>query len=134
MMVETAASLAGPWLLKLVIDNAVGRHAAPEWVVGVLGPAVVAHLPARAAAAAVGMVLLAVLLVHRQLLHQERGAVGRQCGRECPGRGRDRIYRFIAEASHGLFVQNERFQDMVIIERLFLGLDVKSRDFRQSAE
>ena len=36
----------------------------------------------------------------------------------CPGPGRDRICRFIDVARHRLFVQNERFQDMVIIERL----------------
>jgi phosphatidylserine/phosphatidylglycerophosphate/cardiolipin synthase-like enzyme len=36
----------------------------------------------------------------------------------CPGPGRDRICRFIDEARHRLFVQNERFQDMAIIERL----------------
>jgi len=36
----------------------------------------------------------------------------------CPGPGRDRICRFIDEARHRPFVQNERFQDMVIIERL----------------
>jgi cardiolipin synthase len=36
----------------------------------------------------------------------------------CPGPGRDRICRFIDQASHRLFVQNERFQDMVIIECL----------------
>jgi cardiolipin synthase len=36
----------------------------------------------------------------------------------CPGPGRDRICRFIDAARHRLFVQNERFQDMVIIERL----------------
>jgi cardiolipin synthase len=35
----------------------------------------------------------------------------------CPGPGRDRICQFIDEARHRLFVQNERFQDMVIIER-----------------
>lgn len=35
----------------------------------------------------------------------------------CPGAGRDRLCRFIDEARHRLFVQNERFQDMVIIER-----------------
>jgi phosphatidylserine/phosphatidylglycerophosphate/cardiolipin synthase-like enzyme len=33
----------------------------------------------------------------------------------CPGPGRDRICRFIDEARHRLFVQNEHFQDMVII-------------------
>ncbi len=36
----------------------------------------------------------------------------------CPGFGRDRVCHFIDEARHRLFVQNERFQDMVIIERL----------------
>src|SRR6266851_1192472 len=35
----------------------------------------------------------------------------------CPG-GRDRICRFIEEARHTLFVQNERYQDVVIIECL----------------
>lgn len=36
----------------------------------------------------------------------------------CPGCGRDRICRFIDSAKRKLFVQNERFQDAVIIERL----------------
>jgi cardiolipin synthase A/B len=36
----------------------------------------------------------------------------------CPGPGRDRICDFIDEAKHKLFVQNERYQDAVIIERL----------------
>jgi len=35
----------------------------------------------------------------------------------CPG-GRERIARFIDDARHTLFVQNERYQDAVIIERL----------------
>jgi len=35
----------------------------------------------------------------------------------CPG-GRDRISRFIDEARHTLFVQNERYQDPIIIERM----------------
>lgn len=36
----------------------------------------------------------------------------------CNGNGRDRIARFIDDAKHTLFVQNERYQDAVIIERL----------------
>jgi phosphatidylserine/phosphatidylglycerophosphate/cardiolipin synthase-like enzyme len=36
----------------------------------------------------------------------------------CPGAGRDRICRVVDAARHRLFVQNERFQDMVIIEHL----------------
>jgi len=35
----------------------------------------------------------------------------------CPG-GRDRIAAFIDEAKHSLFVQNERFQDALIVEHL----------------
>jgi len=36
----------------------------------------------------------------------------------CNENGRERIARFIDDAKHTLFVQNERFQDAVIIERL----------------
>lgn len=36
----------------------------------------------------------------------------------CTGDARDRIARFIDEAKHSLWVQNERYQDPVIIERL----------------
>ena len=36
----------------------------------------------------------------------------------CSGHGRDRIAKFIDRANHSLFVQNERYQDAVIIERL----------------
>src|SRR5580765_1262599 len=36
----------------------------------------------------------------------------------CPGHGRDRICRLIDATSHKLVVQNERLQDMVIIEHL----------------
>jgi len=36
----------------------------------------------------------------------------------CSGNGRERIAHFIDEAKHTLFVQNERYQDPVIIERL----------------
>ena len=36
----------------------------------------------------------------------------------CTGNGRDKIAHFIDSAKHTLFVQNERYQDSVIIERL----------------
>jgi phosphatidylserine/phosphatidylglycerophosphate/cardiolipin synthase-like enzyme len=36
----------------------------------------------------------------------------------CPTNGRERIARFIDAAQHTLFIQNERYQDTVIIERL----------------
>ena len=36
----------------------------------------------------------------------------------CPDNGRERIAHFIDQAAHTLFLQNERYQDTVIIERL----------------
>jgi phosphatidylserine/phosphatidylglycerophosphate/cardiolipin synthase-like enzyme len=36
----------------------------------------------------------------------------------CSINGRDRIARFIDDAKHSLFIQNERYQDLVIIERI----------------
>ncbi|MEI6783320.1 MAG: phospholipase D-like domain-containing protein [Verrucomicrobiota bacterium] len=36
----------------------------------------------------------------------------------CPNDGRERVAQFIDKAKHTLFVQNERYQDAVIIERL----------------
>ena len=36
----------------------------------------------------------------------------------CSNNGRTRIAKFIDDAKHSLFIQNERFQDLVIIERL----------------
>ena len=32
MLVETAMSLAAPWPLKIVLDNALGHHPLPEWL------------------------------------------------------------------------------------------------------
>jgi subfamily B ATP-binding cassette protein MsbA len=32
MLVETAMSMAGPWPLKVVIDNVLGTHPLPEWL------------------------------------------------------------------------------------------------------
>jgi cardiolipin synthase A/B len=36
----------------------------------------------------------------------------------CPANGRDRIAQFIDDTRHTLFVQNQRYQDAVIVERL----------------
>ena len=32
MLVEIAASLAAPWPLKLVLDDALGKHNLPHWL------------------------------------------------------------------------------------------------------
>jgi cardiolipin synthase len=36
----------------------------------------------------------------------------------CPGRGREQIAQFIDSAKHSLYVQNERYQDAMIVEHL----------------
>ena len=38
MLMETAASLAGPWPLKIIIDNVVGHHQLPPWLDHLLRP------------------------------------------------------------------------------------------------
>lgn len=61
MIVETAMSLAGPWPLKVVLDSVVGHHPLPEWITRLLGPGISDHKMGLAAAAALGLVLIAVL-------------------------------------------------------------------------
>ena len=61
LLIETAMSLAGPWPLKIVLDNAVGRHPLPEWIVLLLGPRIAGDKVAIAAAAAAGLVIIGVL-------------------------------------------------------------------------
>jgi cardiolipin synthase len=36
----------------------------------------------------------------------------------CPGTGRDHIAQFIDSAEHSLYVQNERYQDVIIVEHI----------------
>ena len=61
ILVQIAMSLAMPWPLKIVFDNVVGNHPAPQWIAWLLpmlgGPSK-AHI---AAAAAVVTVLIAVV-------------------------------------------------------------------------
>ena len=50
----------------------------------------------------------------------------------CNYNGRDRIAEFIARTTDTLFVQNERYQDAVIIERLFVFLGDPTREVRRA--
>ncbi len=43
MLVETAMSLAGPWPLKVILDNAVGSRPTPEWLARLLCPALLGN-------------------------------------------------------------------------------------------
>jgi len=61
MLVEAATGLAGPWPLKIVIDNAIGHEPLPPAVLRLLGPDLAANGITLAAVAAVSLVLLAAL-------------------------------------------------------------------------
>jgi ABC-type multidrug transport system fused ATPase/permease subunit len=61
MLVETMAGLAGPWPLKIVIDDVVGHQTLPVWAARLLGPSLAADGRALAAMAAASLVLIAGL-------------------------------------------------------------------------
>jgi subfamily B ATP-binding cassette protein MsbA len=37
MLVETSAGLAGPWPLKVILDNVIGHHPSPTWIASLVG-------------------------------------------------------------------------------------------------
>jgi ABC-type multidrug transport system fused ATPase/permease subunit len=62
MIVQTVMSIAGPWPLKIVLDNVVGSHKAPAWLDGFLGHALGGHSKMQIAfAAAAALVVFAAL-------------------------------------------------------------------------
>src|SRR5271156_779328 len=62
MLVETAMSLAGPWPLKIIIDNVIGSHKLPPAVEEVVKPLLTHNDKLQVAAlAAVIFVLIALL-------------------------------------------------------------------------
>jgi ABC-type multidrug transport system fused ATPase/permease subunit len=61
MLLETLASLATPWPLKIVIDYAVGHRRMPTWVAAAVGPAIASNAAALAVAAAAVLVVFAIV-------------------------------------------------------------------------
>jgi ABC-type multidrug transport system fused ATPase/permease subunit len=61
MLLQTAAILATPWPLKVVLDNAVGSHPLPGWIARVLGPTLSANRTGIVIAAALSVVLIAAI-------------------------------------------------------------------------
>ena len=62
MLVETAMSLAGPWPLKIIIDNVIGSHPLPHKLDQMIGPMLVHNNRLLVAAlAAAAFVLIALL-------------------------------------------------------------------------
>ena len=61
MLLETAMSLLGPWPLKIIIDNVIGHHALPYWLSWINDLPLGKDKMAIAAAAAIGLVLIALI-------------------------------------------------------------------------
>jgi ABC-type multidrug transport system fused ATPase/permease subunit len=61
MLVETAMSLAAPWPLKVILDNVVGTHKAPEWLAPFRSSLMGGHKMELAVVAGIATVLIAVL-------------------------------------------------------------------------
>jgi ABC-type multidrug transport system fused ATPase/permease subunit len=61
MLIETAMSLAGPWPLKVILDNVVAHKALPGWIEHLLGPASGHANLQLAAAAALAFVAVAAI-------------------------------------------------------------------------
>jgi len=62
MLVQTAMSVAGPWPLKIILDNVVGSHKLAPWLDDLLRPMLSGSSKMQiAAAAAIAAVLIAVL-------------------------------------------------------------------------
>jgi ABC-type multidrug transport system fused ATPase/permease subunit len=62
MLVQTAMSVAGPWPLKIILDNVVGSHKLAPWLDNILRPILSGGSKMQiAAAAAIAAVVIAVL-------------------------------------------------------------------------
>ena len=62
MLVETAMSVAGPWPLKIILDNVVGSHRLPSWLDDLLRPILSGNSKMQiAVAAALAVVIIAAI-------------------------------------------------------------------------
>jgi ABC-type multidrug transport system fused ATPase/permease subunit len=61
MLIETAMSIAAPWPLKIIIDNVVGKHQLPEFLVWLRDFSLGEQTLALAGVAAIGVVLIALI-------------------------------------------------------------------------
>ena len=61
MLIETAMSIAAPWPLKIILDNVVGKHKLPEYLVWLRDFSFGENTLALAGVAAIGSVLIALV-------------------------------------------------------------------------
>ncbi len=61
MLIETAMSIAAPWPLKIILDNVVGKHKLPEYLVWLRDFSFGENTLALAGVAAIGSVLIAII-------------------------------------------------------------------------
>src|SRR4029077_10824217 len=62
MVVQTLMSVAGPWPLKIILDNVVGSHKLSPWLADLLGPVLGGGNKMQIAVAASMAVLLIALV------------------------------------------------------------------------
>jgi ABC-type multidrug transport system fused ATPase/permease subunit len=62
MLVETAATLATPWSLKIILDSVIGKHPLPNWLARAIAPWMANGGPMRVAElAAIALVVIAII-------------------------------------------------------------------------
>jgi ABC-type multidrug transport system fused ATPase/permease subunit len=61
MLVETLTGLAAPWPLKVVIDNVIGQHPMPPWLLAAIGQPAAAASKTLAALAALALMSIAAI-------------------------------------------------------------------------
>ena len=62
MLVQTAAALAAPWPLKVILDSVVGHHPLPKWLAHFVEP-LMANAPRSRLATSVAVALVAIALI-----------------------------------------------------------------------
>jgi ABC-type multidrug transport system fused ATPase/permease subunit len=100
MLVQTVASLAAPWPLKIILDNAIGAQQLPAWLSSLLGPTIAGNHAMLVIVAALSIVLIALI-----------NAVGNffnfyyceSVGRRVASRLRVRVFRHIDRFSLSYF-------------------------------
>jgi hypothetical protein len=87
MLVETVMSMAGPWPLKVVIDNVLGHHPLPGWLHSIRDLPLAQSKMGLASLAAISVILIAVIggvATYIDNYYTERRTVGRTtCGSDC---------------------------------------------------
>ena len=105
MLVETAMNLAGPWPLKIILDNVVGDHKMTPWLHRLIGPLLESgsrvHVASLAALAFVVISLLGAVASYIDNYYTE--SVGQWVAHDL----RMRMYQHLQRLSLGYYSNHE---------------------------